>query len=86
MKVRDLMELLERQDPDAEVCMVTQPSWPIEHTLAGVAVRSDMFDADVEPTTERYPDGTCANDVVLIEGSWLRYGHRTAWRAVRSTR
>jgi hypothetical protein len=83
MKVRDLMELLEAQDPDAEVCMVTQPSWPIEYAVAGVAVRSDLFDVDVEPGTERYEDGTSANDVVLVEGRWLRYGQRTAWKAVQ---
>ena len=85
MKVRDLMELLARQDPDAEVCTVTQPSWPIEYALAGVAVRRDLFDEDVEPGTERYPDGTCASDVILVEGSWLRYGHGTAWKAVHRT-
>ena len=83
MKVRDLMELLEEQDPDAEVCMVTQPNWPMEYAVAGVAVRSELFDADVEPATEGYADGTSANDVVLVEGRWLRYGHRTAWEAVR---
>jgi hypothetical protein len=83
MKVRDLMKLLEEQDLDAEVCMVTQPNWPMEHAVAGVAIRSDMFDDDLEPATEEYPDGTSANDVVLVEGTWLRYGRRTAWQAAR---
>jgi hypothetical protein len=82
MKVRDLMKLLEEQDPDAEVSMVTQPNWPMEYAVGGVAVRSDMFDADVEPATERYADGMSASDVVLVEGRWLRYGHRTAWEAM----
>jgi hypothetical protein len=86
MKVRELMELLEKHDPNAEVCMVTQPNWPIEYAVAGVAVRCDLFDADVEPGTEQYEDGTCASDVVLVEGRWLRYGHRTAWAAARRTR
>lgn len=83
MKVRDLMKLLEKQNPDAEVCMVTQPNWPMEYTVAGVAVRSDLFDADVEPGTEKYPDGTGASDVILVEGSWRRYGSKTAWEQVR---
>jgi len=84
MKVRELMKLLERQNPDAEVCMVTQPSWPVEYSLAGVVVRADLCDEDVDPTKqERYADGTAANDVVLVEGTWLRYGHRTSWKAVR---
>jgi hypothetical protein len=50
MKVRELIELLERQDP---------------------------------ATQERYADGTAASDVVLVEGTWLRYGQTTAWKVVR---
>jgi hypothetical protein len=84
MKVRELLELLEAQDPDAEVCMVTQRNWPIEHSLAGIAARGDILDADVDsPEQGRYVDGAAANDVILVEGEWLRYGLRTAWKVVR---
>jgi hypothetical protein len=80
---RRLIELLEEQDPDAEVCMVTQPGWPMEYSLAGVAARADLLDDDVDPAEqERYRDGTAANDVVLVEGKWLRYARRTR-RVVR---
>ena len=84
MKVRELMKFLEMQDPEAEVCMVTQPNWPLEYSLAGAAVRHDLLDEDVDPTKPvRYADGAASNDVVLVEGKWLRYGLKTAWKAVR---
>ena len=79
MKVRELIELLKTQNPDAEVTMVTQPNWPLEYALAGVAVRSDLLDEDVDPAKqERYADGTAASDVILVEGTWLRCGQTTA--------
>jgi len=87
MKVRELIELLERKNPDAEVTMMTQPNWPMEYALAGVAVRSDLLDEAVDPVKqERFADCTAASDVVLVEGTWLRYGRQTAWEAVRWSR
>src|SRR5690606_27099311 len=38
MKVRDLIEILEDQDPDAEVLVMSQENWPFENAIAGVAV------------------------------------------------
>ena len=84
MKVRELIELLQAQNLDAEVCMVTGANWPMEHDVAGVAARMDMVDDEVDPARqERYSDGTAASDVVLVEGRWLRYGNKAAWKAVR---
>lgn len=79
MKVRELIELLKTQDPDAEVTMVFQPNWPLEYALAGVAVRSELLDR----ATQRLADGTAATDVVLVQGRQLGYGQRTAWEASR---
>jgi hypothetical protein len=62
--------------------MVTQPNWPWSTQLPESQFRSDMSDADVEPATETYPDGTSASDVVLVAGTWLRYGQKTAWESV----
>lgn len=76
MKVRELIKLLERQEPDAEVTMVFQRNWPTEHSVAGIAVRSDL-------PGNRYADGAAASDVILLEGEWLRYGHKDAWKAAR---
>ncbi|MBK6682919.1 MAG: hypothetical protein IPG45_00470 [Deltaproteobacteria bacterium] len=83
MKVSELIELLEEQDPDAEVLVMSQPNWPFELGLAGVTTREEMLradredgDDDEEPRLER---GTAKNDVFLVEGEQLRYGSKTAW-------
>ena len=47
MKVSELIELLEDQDPDAEVMIMSQENWPFENAVAGVAVREE-FVADDE--------------------------------------
>ncbi len=92
MTVSELMELLEDCDPDAEVLLMSQPSWPFEHTVAGVTIRSEIDDRDedevdddraddeveAEPTRS---DGTRPNDVFILEGTQLRYGSRDAWAA-----
>ncbi len=88
MKVSELIELLEEQDPDAEVLVMIQQSWPFECSLAGVTTREEMLradrdedgdgddDDDDEPRLER---GTAKSDVFLVEGEQLRYGSKTAW-------
>jgi len=97
MKVSDLIELLEGMDPDADVFIMAQPSWPFEHGLSGVCQRSDFTEADdcdddeeVEELAEapRGRDRWSAsesqlpgNDVFLIEDDQLRYGNKNAWDA-----
>ena len=84
MKVSELIELLEEQDPDAEVLVMSQPNWPFELGLAGVTTREEMLradrdedgDRDDEPRLER---GIAKSDVFLVEGEQLRYGSKTAW-------
>jgi hypothetical protein len=85
--VSELIELLEEQDPDAEVLVMMQQNWPFECSLAGVTTREEMLradrdedggdgDDDEEPRLER---GTAKSDVFLVEGEQLRYGSKTAW-------
>ena len=91
MKVSELIELLEEQDPDAEVLVMSQPNWPFELGLAGVTTREEMLrvdrdedgdgdddddDDEQEPRLER---GAAKSDVFLVEGEQLRYGSKTAW-------
>ncbi|WP_223643764.1 hypothetical protein [Corallococcus sp. EGB] len=91
MKVSELIELLEEQDPDAEVLIMSQQNWPFENAVAGVAVREEMLRADRDEDGDdddaeepRYERGTAPNDVFLVEGEQLRYGSKTAWQvAVR---
>lgn len=87
MKVRDLIEILEDQDPDAEVLIMSQENWPFENAIAGVAIREDFVDDDEEDeddedgTERQYEKGTAPNDVFIVEGQQLRYGSKAAWNA-----
>jgi hypothetical protein len=85
MKVSELIELLEEQDPDAEVLVMMQENWPFECALAGVTTREEMLRADREEREEdddepRLENGTAKSDVFLVEGQQLRYGSKTAWQ------
>ena len=86
MKVSELIELLQDQDPDAEVMIMSQENWPFENAVAGVAVREEFVDDDDEDCEDdereepRYEKGTAPNDVFLVEGRQLRYGSKAAWR------
>ncbi len=85
MKVSELIELLEEQDPDAEVLVMSQPNWPFELGLAGVTTREEMLRADRDEDSDgddeepRVESGTAKSDVFLVEGEQLRYGSKTAW-------
>ena len=84
MTVSELMNLLEDCDPDAEVLFMSQPNYPFENSIMGVAVRSEISGEDDDDEDEAPPspeDGTRPNDVFLLEGQQLRYGSRDAWAA-----
>jgi hypothetical protein len=81
MKIRELMEILEEQDPDAEVLIMGQARWRFENGIHGVTVRSEIEESDDDDgmPVDRRPDGRAANDVFIVEGKQLRYGSKTAW-------
>jgi hypothetical protein len=80
MKVRELIELLGGFDEEAEVVLTTQANYPMEHTVSGVARRADIFE---QPGLHRQARDSAPNDVLLVEGRWLRYGDLAAWDAAR---
>lgn len=80
MKVRDLIELLQEQDPEADVLLATQEQWPFENALLGVIRRDEMLGDDDEP---ELVEGAEGSDVLLVEGAQLRYGGKGPWRHVR---
>jgi len=80
MKVSELIELLRGFDADAEVVLSTQPNYPMEHAVAGITERAALHD---ESPASRETVGAAPNDVILIEGRWLRYGDLAAWDAAR---
>ncbi|MGI5865071.1 MAG: hypothetical protein ACOX6T_23870 [Myxococcales bacterium] len=85
MKVSELIELLEEQDPDAEVLVMSQENWPFECAIAGVATRDEILRADADERDEDDERDDCLepgahrNDVFIVEGEQLRYGSKTAW-------
>jgi len=86
MNVAELIERLEEMDPEAEVLFISQPHWPFEYSVSGLATRAEIEDVDNdlhddEPGERVYRDGESANDVLLVEGSQLRYGSKSAWDA-----
>ena len=42
MKVRDLLEILEAADPDADVLFASQPSWPFEYSVSDAVIRRQI--------------------------------------------
>ena len=94
MTVAELMAFLENQNPDANVIFVTQPRWPFENSIRTVITRKELMDyksqkfdelldeeSDDIPD-EPFKDGRLLSDVILVEGSQLRYGDRDMWEVV----
>lgn len=46
MNVKDLIALLAQYDEDAEVRLATQPSWPLQYQIAGVASLEEVVMGD----------------------------------------
>lgn len=81
MKVRELIAVLEEQDQDARVLIMSQQNWPFENGVHGVAVRSEIeaSDDDEDDAPHAVRDGRAQSDVFIVEGSQLRYGSKAAW-------
>ena len=94
MTVNELIELLQECDPEAEVRIMSQESWPFENAIAGVAIREQFTQAEcecdrliTEPHEQDCPaDGELefergleGNDVFILEGQQERYGSKEAW-------
>ena len=90
MIVFELIGLLEDSDPDAEVLIVHQPSWPLRDTIHGLYV------PDEQPCEEH--DNTACPDcgpgepdpnVYVVAGdhpaTGSPYGPRLAWEQARQS-
>lgn len=84
MKVKQLIAILERKDPDARVMIMSQSNWPFECSIHGIAVREEFTEADGDEDEDEptYGEGLRGNDVFIVEGSQQRYGSKAAWGAV----
>ena len=85
MNVRELIERLQDLDPEAEVLLATQPSWPLQFVIGGVATSEDI---DMDSECEEHQHYNCAdcaaaktNVVYLVEGGAAEdpYAPRAAW-------
>jgi hypothetical protein len=64
MTVQDLITELEQRDPDAEVRIAIQPSYPLQSTVRGVVAAEDLLD-DLDDHMGEHNDGV----VWIVEGS-----------------
>ena len=94
MQVRELIELLQNCDEDAEVRIMMQENWPFECAIDGLTTREQFGYGDCdcdhridEPHEDGCPAGDDggwepgleANDVFIVEGRQERYGDKRAW-------
>jgi hypothetical protein len=79
MRVADLIEYLESQNPDADVRMQVQPNWPFETTISGACTQSCLLAIDGDSFDPTEPGATKPDTVFLIQGSQLKYGNKAAW-------
>jgi hypothetical protein len=86
MKVKDLLALLQVQDPEASVYLALRMDAPVEAPLEGVAVRADVFQAEGPTGSIAYdrPEWS-PRDVLLVQQSATRPGS-DAWLVTRPRR
>lgn len=92
MTVYELLQALSDLEPDMEVRLMTQPSWPFEWSIAGTWEPDprgtdpclEHEECDGEPCMERDTftptDPPEAGVVYLTEGRQIAYGTKAAWR------
>lgn len=83
MTIDELIERLEgyREEigGDAEVRFMSQPHWPFEYGIAGVASLEEIRAADDDGFD---CSGNAEQAVYLVEGAQLGYGTKAAWEVV----
>jgi hypothetical protein len=69
MTVSELIERLQELNPDAEVRLAVQPSWPFENEIAGVVDSAALNTSDLDEDEREIPE-----DVVWIaDGGQIDY-------------
>ena len=76
MRVKELRELLEDYDDEAEVKIMSQSNYPFEYSIKGVIQRNEFQRGEDEDGG----DGSATkDDVFILEGEQLCYGNKKAW-------
>ena len=78
MTVRELREMLEMFDDEAEVRIMSQPSWPFEYSINNVIARGDFEDIENSEDESQRSDKK-DGDVFIIEGNQICYGNKNAF-------
>lgn len=74
MNVRDLMELLEDMDPDLEVMIAQQPSWPLASKVRHVVAATDLPHDDADAVDLPSSDPRGREDIL-----WIAAGDATEY-------
>jgi len=75
-----LEEYREEIGGDIEVRLMTQPNWPFENSVAGLASGAEINDQTEGDADEDVNDD---NVVFIVEGQQLGYGSKRAWDTAR---
>lgn len=81
MTVGELIESLSDFPVDAEVRLMTQPSWPFENRVAGVCAAQQLTEPDCGESEEFTEEDVKV--VYIVEGGQIGYGNKTAWEVIR---
>lgn len=77
MTVQELIDSLDKYDPDTEVRLAMQPTWPFEYSIKGVCSSMDVPGEDGEEISTE--DET--EIVYIAEGSQLAYANKNIFEA-----
>ena len=87
MTIDDLIEYLEHYRDeiggDAEVRLMTQPNWPLEYTICGLASQDEMDEQIEDDGEEEEASEETADDdepvLYIVEGRQVGYGSKRTW-------
>lgn len=73
MTVQELIDALSQMNPDAEVRIAHQPSWPFELSVGSVVSAEDAFEAPEAPEDDEDEELPDLEVVWIGEGSQIGY-------------
>ena len=82
----ELIEMLGECDPEANVYLGIQPSWPFEESIAGLIERRQLTDHAIEDEDygefriEGMGRQKAGSDVFILEDRQLDYGGKDMWK------
>lgn len=80
MTVQELIDRLEDFDPDTEIRLMTQQSWPFENSIRGLCDGRDLKDEDpCDPGEDDCAQRNPEEIIYIVEGDQLGYGNKNAW-------